>query len=144
MSRRVGLTAAYSGASLPAISSMLSDPSRRGEGSSALEPMARFLDVDHVVAIVPEGNQLRVIVAPPAAGRTRLGPTVETGTLSSTVFEQLRPTVVLGSEPSHPWYAKPGTWLVTAGLIAGVVGGVLIYDATKSGPTGTITVRSPQ
>jgi len=145
MSRRVGLSAAYSGASLPAISAMLSDPSRRGEGASALEPMARFLDVDHVVALVPDGSQLRVLVAPPAAGRTRLGPTIESGALSLVVLEQLRPTIVPESEqPSKPWYAKPGTWLVGAGLVAGIVGGVLIYDASKNGQTtGTITVRSP-
>ena len=105
--------------------------------------MARFLDVDHVVAVVPEGNQLRVLVAPPAAGRTRLGPVVETGALSPAVIEQLRPTIDPSAEPSKPWYAKPGTWLVGAGLIAGIVGGVIIYDSSKNAqPKGTITVRS--
>src|SRR5262249_10819062 len=61
-SRRLGLTAAYSGASPKAIASMLAEPSRRNEGASALEPMARFLDVEHVVALVPEGNQIRVLL----------------------------------------------------------------------------------
>lgn len=144
-SRRVGLTAAYSGASLQAVASMLSDPSRRTEGTSALELVAHFLDVDHVVAVVPEGAQLRIVVAPAAAGRSKLGPLVGGGGLSSAVEEQLRHTIVPGQqEPSSPWYAKPGTWLVGAGLVAGIVGGIVLYDASRSSePKGTITVRSP-
>src|SRR6185436_37863 len=43
--KRLGLTAAYSGASPQAIGTMLVDPNRRNEGASALEPLARFLDV---------------------------------------------------------------------------------------------------
>jgi hypothetical protein len=143
LSRRVGLTAAYSGASLQAISAMLADPSRRSEGAAALEPMARFLDVDHVIAIVPEGSELRVLVAPPASGRARMGTAVQAG-LPAAVSEQLIPTTPPeGSEPSKPWYAKTGTWLVGAGLVTGAVVGVLVLGSKNQTPKGTITVRSP-
>jgi hypothetical protein len=143
LSRRVGLTAAYSGASLQAISAMLADPSRRGEGAAALEPMARFLDVDHVVAVVPEGTELRVLVAPPAPGRSRMGAAVQAG-LSSAVAEQLIPTAPAeGAEPAKPWYAKTGTWLVGVGVVAGAVVGVLVLGSKNDTSKGTITVRSP-
>jgi hypothetical protein len=143
LSRRVGLTAAYSGASLRAISAMMADPSRRGEGAAALETMARFLDVDHVIAVVPEGAELRVLVAPPAAGRARMGTAVQSG-LSTAVAEQLIPTAPPeGSEPSKPWYAKPGTWLVGAGVVVGAVVGVLVLGSKGDTSKGTITVRSP-
>jgi hypothetical protein len=144
-SRRVGLTAAYSGASLPAISAMLADPSRRGEGASAIEPMARFLDVDHIVAVVPEQNQLRVLVAPPAAGRSRQGPLVLAAGLNGAVNEQLRPLAVPGQdEPPKPWYTKTVVWLGAGAVIAGAVAGALLYDSSqKAPPKGTLTVRSP-
>jgi hypothetical protein len=140
-SRRLGLTAAYSGASLRAIESMMANPSRRAEAASALEPMARFLDVDHVVAVVPEGDKTRLVFAPPAAGRPRLGPAVPAADLSATAVEQLRPI----APPSHegqPWYGRTTTWLVGGGIVAGIVAGVLIYNAAASSPTGTLTITS--
>ncbi|MET0594334.1 MAG: PEGA domain-containing protein [Polyangiaceae bacterium] len=140
--RRLGLSAAYSGASLRAIESMIADPSRRPEGASALEPMARFLDVDHVVALVPEGGATRLFFAPPAAGRPRVGPAVPAANLSATVAEELRPIAPAPSE-TRPWYAKSTTWLVGGGIVAGIVAGVLIYQATTPTPTGTLTVTSP-
>jgi hypothetical protein len=142
VSRRLGLTAAYSGASLRAIESMMADPSRRAEGASALEPMARFLDVDHVVALVPEGDKTRLFFAPPAAGRQRLGPAVPASALSTTTAEQLRP-IGPAHEEGKPWYGKPTTWLVGSGIVAGIVAGVLIYQASSSTPTGTLIVTSP-
>ena len=138
-SRKVGLTAAYSGASPKAISSMLADPSRRTEGASALEPMARFLDVEHIVALVPEGENLRVIVAPPAAGRSRMGPVVAAADLPTTMVEQLRP--IAPPEESTSLFKKPGTWIVAAGVVAAVVGGFLVYESSRSQKTGTITVQ---
>jgi hypothetical protein len=140
-SRRVGLTAAYSGASPKAISSMLADPSRRAEGASALEPMARFLDVEHVVALVPEGNELRVIVAPPAAGRSRLGPAVAAANLPTTMVEQLRP--IAPPEENKSLFKKPGTWIIAGGVVTAIVGGFFVYQATRPQKTGTITVTSP-
>jgi hypothetical protein len=139
-SRRVGLTAAYSGSSPKAIASMLADPSRRNEGASALEPMARFLDVDHVVALVPEGTDVRVIVAPPAAGRSRLGPAVPAAELSTTMVEQLRP-IAPPPEQSTPLLKKPGTWIVAGGVVAAIVGGFFVYEATRPQKNGTITVQ---
>jgi hypothetical protein len=139
-SRRLGLTAAYSGASVHAIESMMADPSRRNEGASALEPMARFLDVDHVVAIVPEGDKTRLILAPPAAGRPRLGPAVAAPDLSAATTEQLRP-IAPPAQESKPWYAKPTAWIVGGGIVAGIVAGVLIYRSSTSTPTGTLTVK---
>jgi hypothetical protein len=139
--RSLALTAAYSGASVRAIESMMANPSRRAEGASALEPMARFLDVDHVVAVVPDGDKTRLVFAPPAAGRPRLGPVVEPSKLSATAAEQLRPIAPPPGE-DRPWYGKTTTWLAGAGIVAGVVAGILIYQATTSGPTGTLTITS--
>jgi hypothetical protein len=142
VSRQIGLSAAYAGATPRAIASMLASPSRRVEGSAALEPMARFLDVAHVVALVPEGDKIRILVAPPAAGRARFGPLATTESLSFAVQDQLTP-----SETSAPvaaaWYAKPSTWLIGAAIVAGVVGGVLLYGASRQPTTGTLTVGSP-
>jgi len=140
-SRRLGLTAAYSGASVHAIEAMMADPSRRAEGASALEPMARFLDVDHVVAIVPEGDKTRLLFAPPAAGRRPLGPAVPESALSATAAEQLRPIAPTWEE-GKPWYGKPTTWLVGGGIVAGIVAGILIYQASGSTSTGRLTVTS--
>jgi PEGA domain len=146
-SRQLGLSAAYAGASPRAVASMLADPSRRAEGASALEPMARFLDVQHVVAVVPAGQGVRVIVSPPATGRSRIGPEVPAKELSPAVMEQLRPTELAsnaaGAAPAGPWYAKPGTWLAGAGIVLAVVGGVIIYDASRPAKTGIVTVTSP-
>jgi hypothetical protein len=140
VSRRLGLTAAYSGASTRAIAAMLADPSRRVEGASALEPMARFLDVDHVVALVPEESQFRVLVAPPATGRSRLGPIVPAADLSPTVLEQLRP--IAAPEQGTSLFKKPGTWIVGAGIVAAVVAGFLVYESSRpQKATGTITVQ---
>jgi hypothetical protein len=137
----LGLTAAYSGASLRAIEAMMSDPSRRAEGASALEPMARFLDVDHVVALVPEGDKTRMIFAPPAAGRTRLGPATAAPGLSAAAAEQLRP-IGPTQEEGKPWYGKPTAWLVGGGIVAGIVAGFFIYQASTPTPTGTLIITS--
>jgi hypothetical protein len=141
--RRLGLTAAYSGASPKAIATMLADPSRRNEGASALEPLARFLDVDHVVALVPEGSQIRVLIAPAPQGRSRLGPAVAAANLPPTVIEQLRPIAPPPPpEESKSIFKKPVTWIAGAGIVAAVVGGIFIYDASRSQQkTGSITVR---
>jgi len=120
---------------------MLADPNRRNEGASALEPLARFLDVEHIVTLVPEGSQIRIIVAPPAAGRSRLGPAVAPAELPSTVLEQLRP--IAQPDENTPLFKKPVTWIVGAGIVAAaVVGGILLYDASRSqSKTGNITVQ---
>jgi hypothetical protein len=141
VSRRLGLSAAYSGASMRAIESMIGDPSRRAEGVSALEPMARFLDVDHVVAIVPEGDKTRLLFAPPAAGRPRLGPAVLPSNLSAATAEQLRPIAPTAAE-GKPWYGKPTTWLIGGGIVAGMVAGFLIYQSSSPPATGTLTIES--
>jgi hypothetical protein len=140
-SRRVGLSAAYSGASPQAISAMLSDPSRRVEGASALEPLARFLDVDHAVALYPEPQGVRVILSPPPPGRAKLGRTVDFEQLSPAVVDELTPLARSPEEPT-PWYARPGTWIASAGIVAGVIGGILIYGASRPGKTATVTVMS--
>lgn len=149
VSRSLGLSAAYAGASPRAVAAMFSDPSRRGEAASALEPMARFLDVDHIVALVPEGvDAERIVVAPPAAGRQRLGPSVPKTALATSVLEQLRPLTPPGSEPPAAWYEKPGVWIGGAALVGAVVGGILLYEASRSSsapptPAGSLTVTSP-
>ena len=142
-SRSLALTAAYSGASLRAIEAMMADPSRRAEGASALEPMARFLDVDHVVAVVPEGDKTRLVFAPPAAGRPRLGPAVPAANLSAAAAEQLRP-IAPPPQEGQPWYGRTTTWLVGGGIVAGIVAGLLIYQSATSTPTGTLTITSSQ
>jgi hypothetical protein len=145
--RQLGLSGAYAGASPRAIASMLADPSRRAEGASALEPMARFLDVQHVVTVLPEGEGVRVFVAPPAAGRARIGPQVPPRELAAAVNEQLRPTEPPPEQrpnnDTRAWYAKPTAWLVGAGVVAVIVGSILVYDASRPAKTGTVTVTSP-
>jgi PEGA domain len=141
-SRQIALSAAYAGAPPDAIASMLASPSRRAEGASALEPMARFLDVTHIVALFPEGDKLRVLVAPPAAGRSPIGPLTNEDGLSFAVADQLSPVEPARASGSA-WYAKPATWIVGAAIIAGAVGGFLIYDASRPPGTGTLTVGSP-
>ena len=143
VSRQLGLTAAYAGASARSVSSILADPSRRAEGASALEPMARFLDVEHVVALVPDRDEVRILVAPPAAGRSRTGPAVPADSLSGAVLEQLRPLETPPARGATAWYAKPGTWLAGAAVVAVVVGGALIYGASRPPTTGSLTVSSP-
>jgi hypothetical protein len=74
LAREVGLSAAYSGASLEAIAAMLADPSRTAEAGSALLSVARFLDVDRVVALLAEpGGKLRLLVVPPSSMLSRSG-----------------------------------------------------------------------
>jgi hypothetical protein len=141
-SRRIALSAAYAGAPPDAIASMLASPSRRAEGASALEPMARFLDVTHVVALFPEEGKLRVLVSPPAAGRSPIGPLTDEDGLSFAVADQLSP-VAPATANGPAWYAKPTAWIVGAAILAGVVGGFLIYDASRPPATGTLTVGSP-
>jgi hypothetical protein len=126
---------------LRAIESMMADPTRRAEAASALEPMARFLDVDHVVAIVPEGDKTRLFLAPPAIGRPRLGPAVAAADLMTATAEQLRP-IGPSREEGQPWYGKPTTWIVGGGIVAGMVAGFLIYRAAAPNPTGTLIVTS--
>jgi hypothetical protein len=140
-SRQIGLSAAYAAATPRAIASMLSNPSRRAEGAAALEPMARFLDVAHVIALVPEGDKYRVIVSPPASGRSRVGPLAAPDDLSFAVMDQLAPTDAPGA--GSAWYAKPTTWIIGVAIVAAVVGGALLYDASRPPATGTLTVGSP-
>jgi hypothetical protein len=119
---------------------MLSDPSRRQEGASALEPLARFLDVDHAVALYPEESGVRFIVSPSPASRLTLGRTVAPAELTNSVVVDLaeaRPV-----EISTPWYAKPAPWIVGGGAVVAVVAGILIYGATRPSPTATVTVMS--
>jgi hypothetical protein len=143
--RQLGLSAAYAAATPRAIASMISNPSRRAEGASALEPMARFLDVEHVVALVPEGDKVRVLVSPPAAGRSRIGPLASADDLCFAVMDQLGTTdaAAPATAGGSAWYAKPTTWIIGAAIVAGVVGGALIYDASRPSATGTLTVGSP-
>lgn len=141
VSRHIGLTAAYSGASPAAISAMLSDPSRRVEGASALEPLARFLDVDHAIALYPEESGVRFVLAPAPSGRPTSGRTVAPAELATAVMvdlAQARPP----EPPASPWYAKPATWIVGGGAVAAVVAGILIYGATRPEKTATVTVKS--
>jgi hypothetical protein len=141
--RQVALSAAYAGASTRAIAAMLADPSRRREAVTALEPVAKFLDVDHVVALAPEGDQAwRVLVAPPARGRSAFGPAVSERDLDTAVADQLRPTEA-ATEASSPWYGKPAVWLGGAAVVGAVVAGVLVYGATRPAKTGTLTIGSP-
>ena len=141
--RTLSLSAAYAGASATAIAALLSNPSRQAEGASALEPMARFLDVEHVIAVLPDGDDLRILVAPPAAGRLRTLSKTRRAGLSDFVAEQLRPIAVPASPPPTSWYAKPGTWIIGGGVVVGVVAGLLIYNASRDSKTGTLTVTSP-
>jgi len=139
--RRTGLSAAYSGASPQAISAMLSDPSRRAEGVAALEPLARFLDVEHMVALLPEQGGVRVLIAP-SNGSSKLGRAVALDELSPAVQADLVAAAAPPEQESKPWYTRPGTFIAGAAIVAGVVGGILIYGATRPEKTATVTVMS--
>jgi hypothetical protein len=141
--RSLALAAAYTGASPQAIAQMLSDPARRAEGASALEPMARFLDVDRIVAILPEDPLYRVFVGPPATGRSRAGPAVADRELAEAVFEQLRPAADAEAPASTSLLSKPGFWIAGVAVVAAVVGGALIYNASRPPQTGTLVITSP-
>jgi len=139
--RRTGLSAAYSGASPQAISAMLSDPSRRAEGVAALEPLARFLDVEHMVALLPEQGGVRVLIAP-SNGSSKLGRAVALDELSPAVQADLVAAAAPPEQESKPWYTRPGTFIAGAAVVAAVVGGILIYGATRPEKTATVTVMS--
>jgi hypothetical protein len=144
VARRLGLPAAYSGANLHAISAMLADPSRRTEGASALEPIARFLDVDHVIALLPWGDQTRVMVAPAPPDQARLGPAIASADLSPTVTGRLhaaREDARETSKGSTAWYASPVTWMIVGGAAALAVGGYFMLRPDPS-QSGTLTVTS--
>jgi len=131
-SREVGLTAAYSGASLDAISAMFADPSRNGEASSALLSVARFLDVDHVVALAPEpSGTLRVVIAPPASGqpgsRNALSDGAVAGAVDSMLAGRTSPSDDAGATA---WYSKPGVWIGVGIVVAAAAAGT-IYWATR-------------
>jgi hypothetical protein len=79
------------------------------------------------------------LLAPPAAGRSRVGPLVAATDLSSTVIEQLRPIAVPEQETSL--FKKPGTWIIAGAIVAALVGGFFVYESTRSQKTGTITVQ---
>jgi hypothetical protein len=144
VSQKAHLSAAYSGANLHAIAAMLADPSRRSEGASALEPVARFLDVDHVIAILPWGDQTRVMVAPAPPGQARLGPVVAPADLSPAVIGHLRATRDGAGETSKTaWYASPVTWMVVGGAAALAIGGYFILRPSDRAQSGTLTVTSP-
>jgi len=145
VSRRVSLAPAYSGASLHVISAMLADPHRRTEGASALEPVARFLDVDHVIAILPWGEQTRFMVAPAPPDQARFGPVIAPADLSPAVIGRLRAThdeaAREASKKSTAWYASPITWLIVGGAASLAVGGYFILRPDPS-QDGTLTVTS--
>jgi hypothetical protein len=144
VSRRLGLPAAYTGANLHAIAAMLADPNRRTEGASALEPVARFLDVDHVIAVLPWGDQTRVMVAPAPPDQARLGPAMAPTDLSPAVIGRLRAVredARATSKTSTAWYASPVTWMIVGGAAALAVGGYFILRPDPS-QGGTLTVTS--
>jgi hypothetical protein len=146
-SLKLGLVGAYSGATLQAISAMLTDPVRRAEGASALEPMARFLDVDHVIAILPWGDQTRIMVAPSPPGQARLGPVVAPADVSAAAIERLhaaRRNESDAAKTSKPWYGSPVTWIAVGATVAAMaVGGYFILRPSDSSHQGTLTVTSP-
>lgn len=146
---RVALSPAYEGTRLEAVAVMMHDANRQSEAASALEPMAHFLEVDHVIALAPESSgNVRVIVAPPVPGRPRTGPEVPPSQIETAVMELLRPTQVETKPASEtPWYGKPGTWIIGGGVLAAVAGGTfLAYQLSRHDQepgTGTLTIRSP-
>jgi hypothetical protein len=105
--------------------------------------MARFLDVDQIVAILPEDPLYRVFVGPPAAGRSRTGPAVADRELDATVTDQMRPTQPAERPGQTSLLSKPGFWIAGVAVVAAVVGGVLIYNASRPPQTGTLVITSP-
>jgi hypothetical protein len=61
--------------------------------------------------------------------------------LSTAVVEQLRP--IAPPEQSTPFLKKPGTWIVAGGVVAALVGGFFLYEATRPQNNGSVTVTSP-
>jgi hypothetical protein len=146
-SREVGLSAAYSGASVDAIAAMLADPSRSAEAGSAIMSVSRFLDVNHVIALTSEpGGKLRVVVAPPSAAVARGG--LRDDQLPSTVDSILSSN--RGSSDgdsggsSKAWYSRPLVWIGVSAVIgvAAVVTSAILLSKPEPEPahTGTLVI----
>lgn len=137
--REVGLSAAYAGAPLDAIASMIANPSRAGEASAAIVPIARFLDVDRVVVVQSEGNgRLRAMLVSSSGSSVR-----DTGTTDDDVARRLGE----GSSPadsdssSNPWYRSTPLWIGVGVVVAGAIAtGVYLGTRGNDQAPGTATL----
>lgn len=137
--REIGLSAAYAGAPLEAIAAMLANPSRSGEASAAIVPIARFLDVDRVVVVQSEGSgRLRAMIVTSSGSSVR-----DTDTTDEAVAARLGQ----GSSPgdsdsgSKPWYRSTPLWIGVGVVVAGAIAtGVYLGTRGDDAAPGTATL----
>ena len=145
-SREVGLSAAYSGASLDAIAAMLADPSRSAEASSALLSVARFLDVDHIIALSAERDgKLRMILVPPSTPLVRSGLSGSEldGAADNALSSERAVQSGDGPRAHSSWYAQPMFWITMGAAVVAASAGAIYWGTRSDEPqaqTGTLVV----
>jgi PEGA domain len=144
--RRVGLTSAYTGASIEAIEAMLDNPSRASEAQSSLSALADFLDVDHVVVLRRTSKQSYSIrVAPVLEGNDAVRGGLSANALSSSADAMLQPARSARSTatPDGAWYESTALWVGVASVAVVAVGaGLLLSRGDDSTPPshGTLVI----
>ena len=139
-SRQLGLTSAYTGASIPAIASMLANPSRSAEAQSALGGVARFLDVDRVIMLRRgAAGAFEVSVAPvqDPAQATRRG--VRPAALESVVDAMLARSQQQppGEHDDGAWYESTALWIGVASAAALGIGAAFYFGRQGANDTPT-------
>jgi len=137
LQREVGLSAAYAGAPLEAIAAMLANPSRTGEASAAIVPIARFLDVDRVVVVQSEGSgRLRSMIVSATGESVR-----DTGTTDEAVAKRLGEGSSPGDSGSRSWYRSTPLWIGVGVVVAGAIAtGVYLGTRGDDAAPGTATL----
>lgn len=142
-SRRVGLTSAYTGASIEAIEAMLDNPSRASEAQSSLSALADFLDVDHVVVLRRTSNQLYSIrVAPVLEGNDAVRSGLSESVLAASADAMLQPVRSVATQDGA-WYESSALWVGVASVAVVAVGaGLLLSRGDDSAPPshGTLVI----
>jgi len=141
--REVGLSSAYTGASIDAIAAMLANPSRSHEAGAAIVPIARFLDVARVVVVQQDkpGSLRTLLVSTSGASQRRDGASVEE--VAQNLGHGSGPEPVDSGHERTAWHRNPYLWLGVGVVLAGAAAtGVWLGtrdDASAPG-TGTLVI----
>lgn len=149
LSRRVGLTSAYTGAPLTAIRAMLDNPSRLPEAHSSLANVADFLDVDHVLLLRRgKNNTLTLRVAPAVPGNDAFRGGLQESAVASSALAMLRkpPKPIAAPEDDGAWYESSALWIGAASIAVVAAGATLLLtgdDETRHPTQGTLVIGGP-